>query len=114
MTTDTDLGKQSLAKRAYILLREIEELQNVRGGVNTSYGVEQCNQILDAAKKMAADDSDIVSTLEALPPLSSELLPYAAGRVAAEANVFLAKLSGILRAVIALHMDPAKRQQLGV
>ena len=114
MTTGTKLDQQGYAKRAYILLREVEELQNMRGGVNTSYGVEQCNQILDAAKQLAADDPDIMDSLEALPPLSSELLPYAAGRVAAEANVFLAKLSGILRAIIALHMDPAKRQQLGV
>jgi hypothetical protein len=102
---------QNSASRAVL---EREELQNMRGGVNTTYGVEPCNQILDAAKQLAIDDLDIIGSLDALGPLGSELLPYAAGRVAAEANVILAKLSGMVRAAIALHMDSSKRQQLGV
>lgn len=104
----------SLAKQAYILLRMVEELENVRGGVNTSYGADQCNKLLEATLKLAVDDPDVSALLKDLGPLETQFHPFTAERRAAEANVFLAKLKGALRAIIGLYMDQQERQRLGV
>ena len=104
----------SLARRAYILLRLVEELENVRGGVNTAYGAEQCNKLLEATQQLAASDPDILGFLNDIRPLDTQFHPFYAGRLAAEANIFLARVKGTLRAIIGLYMDKKERHRLGV
>ncbi len=84
------------------------------GGVNTSYGVDRCNELLRAARQLAGADKDAAASLDQITPLNSILASLVPARIAAEANVFLAELKGVLRALIALHMDKVERERLGV
>ena len=99
-------------KRAYVLMKAVEQLQAVSGGINTPYGAEQCNRLIDAARQVAADDPVVLGSLSALKPLQFE---FGMGRwLAAEANTLLAELNGILRAFIDLNMDPDEKKRLGL
>lgn len=105
-------SRSTKAKQAYVLVKTIEQLQDVPNGVTSSYGAEQCNRLLAAARQLAADDPEILNSLQSL-----EELRFRAGRglwLAAEAEVFLAELKGVLLAFINLHMAPKKREKLGL
>ena len=102
----------SRAKQAYVLLKTVEQLQSVAGGVNSEDGAEQCNRLLTAARELAADDPETTRSLESLEPLTFE--PGMGQWLVAEAKVFLAEMKGILLAFINLHMAPNERQKLGL
>jgi hypothetical protein len=91
-----------------------EELENVRGGVNSSYGAEQCNKLLMATRQLASEDTDVPASLQDLTPLDTVPSPFLWVRLGAETPAFLAKIKGALRALIGLHMDQKERQRLGV
>ena len=112
MSVQLQASPASRAKQAYVLLKTVEKVQEIPGGINSEYGAEQCNRMLATARELAAGDPETLRSLEALEPLSFE--PGMDLWLAAEANVFLAELNGILNAFVQLHMDPQDKQRLGL
>ncbi len=100
------------AKQAYVLVKAIEQLLDMRNGVTSSYGAEQCNRLLATARQLAADDPEILNSLQSLQEL--QFRPGRGLWLAAEAQVFLAELKGMLLAFINLHMSPKERERLGI
>jgi hypothetical protein len=116
MSTHATLKPGDLAKRAYVLLRAVEELEKVRGGITNAYGAEQCNQLLVAAQSLAAEHPETLAPLQYLGRLGYEEGLGAMGtqRLSSQANVLLAQLKGMLRAFVDLHMDPDDKKRLGL
>jgi hypothetical protein len=112
MSTQLQSSPASRAKQAYVLLKAVEQLQQISGGINSGYGAEQCNRLLTVARDLAADDPEILRSLDSLEPLTFE--PGMGQWLVAEARVFLAELNGILRAYVNLHMEPQDKQRLGL
>ena len=104
------------AKRAYVLLKAVEELDRVRGGIVNAYGAQQVNQLLSAAQQLAAETPDAFESLLRLHELNvqSPLSVFGAQRLAVDAGVLLAELKGMLRAFVDLHMEPEEKRRLGL
>lgn len=112
MSTELQSSPASRAKQAYVLLKAVEQLQQISSGVNSGYGAEQCNRLQRLARDLAVDEPEILRSLDSLEPLTFE--PGMGQWLVAEAKVFLAELNGILRAFINLYMEPQDKQRLGL
>ena len=111
MSVDVE-STSSSSKRAFLLLRTVDSLRQLPGGVNTAYGADQCNRLLDSAKEVASTSPEMLVLLNQLQPLEYE--PGMAAWLVPEAGVLLAELRGILHGFIDLHMDPEERKRIGI